>query len=146
MRIEVKMDSAYPEPLVLVLTAQLTDEVAALIARLKANGPRTLAGFRNDMVEVLAPDEVLRIYAAAGRVYALTPRGEFTLRQRIYELEAQLDQHSFVRISNSELVNLKNVRSLDLSLAGTICVHLADGSTTYASRRYVARIKRALGL
>lgn len=146
MRVEIKIDSAYVEPLVVVLTAQMTDEVNALVARLNATGTRSLAGFRGDMVEVLAPNDIMRIYAAAGRVYAASLRGEFALRQRLYELETQLEPYGFVRISNSEIINLKRVKSLDLSLAGTICVHMADGSVTYASRRYVSRIKTALGI
>ena len=51
-----------------------------------------------------------------------------------------------MRISNSEMINLKTVRSFDLSLAGTICVSLKNGETAYVSRRYVSRIKEALGM
>ena len=51
-----------------------------------------------------------------------------------------------MRISNSEIVNLKKVRGFDLSFAGTICVSLSDGSVTYVSRRYVSKIKQVLGI
>ncbi|MEE3451384.1 MAG: LytTR family DNA-binding domain-containing protein, partial [Acutalibacteraceae bacterium] len=68
------------------------------------------------------------------------------LRQRLYELEEQLNKYSFVRISNSEIINLKKVRNFDLSLSGTICVTLSDGTATYVSRRYVSKIKKVLGL
>ena len=60
--------------------------------------------------------------------------------------EEQLTKHSFVRISNSEIINLKKVRNFDLSLSGTICVTLSDGTATYVSRRYVSKIKQVLGL
>lgn len=146
MRVEVRIDGDFTEPLVVITTAGMTDEVNALLARINAPEPRALAGFRDGLVELLAPEDVLRVYAATGRVYAVTLCGEFALRQRIYELEQQLARHGFVRISNSELVNLKQVKSLDLSMAGTICARMADGSVAYASRRYVARIKDALGI
>ena len=81
-----------------------------------------------------------------GRVCAATDEGEFQLRQRLYELEERLEGGGFVRISNSELINLKRVRSFDLSLAGTIRVSLTDGSTAWASRRYVAKLRKTLGL
>lgn len=145
IRVEVRIDSGYAEPLVLVLTARMTDDVSALVARLSAAGPR-IAGFKGGMVEVIAPEDILRIYAGAGRVYAVTARGEFTLRQRLYELETRLDPQCFVRISNSEIINLRHVMNFDLSISGTVCARMSDGSTTYASRRYVARVKDALGI
>lgn len=68
------------------------------------------------------------------------------MRQRLYELEERLDKGSFVRISNSEIINMKKVKGFDLSFTGTICVSLSNGTTTYVSRRYVAKIKQVLGI
>lgn len=73
-------------------------------------------------------------------------RGEYVLRSRLYELEERLSKELFVRISNSEIVNLKKVEKFDLSLSGTICVVLQDRTVCYVSRRYVAKIKQALGI
>ena len=52
----------------------------------------------------------------------------------------------FVRISHSEIVNLRRVKRLDLSLSGTICMELSNGTTAFVSRRYVAKIKEILGI
>ena len=41
---------------------------------------------------------------------------------------------------------MKKVKAFDLNLAGTVLVRLTDGTVTYASRRYVAKIKTLLGL
>ena len=81
-----------------------------------------------------------------GRVYAETTRGEYLLRLRLYEVETRLDSSSFVRISNSDIINLKKVNGFDLSFAGTICVTLSSGTVTYVSRRFVAKIKQLLGI
>ena len=75
-----------------------------------------------------------------------TPEGVYDLRERLYELEGKLDRHTFVRISHSEIVNLRKVTALDLSLTGTIRMTLAGGVVCYVSRRYVKKIKEALGL
>ena len=61
-------------------------------------------------------------------------------------LEERLDGRSFVRVSNSEIVNLKRVTALDLRLTGTIRMTLTGGVTVYVSRRYVKKIKEVLGL
>ena len=69
------------------------------------------------------------------------------MKLRLYELEERLDPGAFVRISHSEIVNLKQVTALDLSLAGTIKMTLAGGAAVcWVSRRYVPRIRQALGL
>ena len=79
-------------------------------------------------------------------VYAATETDEFLLRQRLWELEERLDSHHFIRISNSEIINLRRVIAFDLSLTGTICVSLQGGQISYVSRRYVRTIRQALGL
>ena len=79
------------------------------------------------------------------RVQLSTASGEYACRLRLYELEERLGA-DFIRISHGELVNLAKIKSFDLSLAGAICVRMTDGSVTYASRRYVAKIKQKLGL
>lgn len=73
------------------------------------------------------------------------PEALYQVRLRLYELEERLDNR-FVRISNSEIVNLKKVKSLDLSFVGTICMELSNGEVSYVSRRYVSRMKKILGL
>ncbi len=146
MQVEVKIDERYTEPRVVILTDRVTEEVSMLLRRLSEDMPEVLAGFREERVELLEPAEVIRVYAAGGKVYAVTGTGESQLRLRLYELEERLDKKSFVRISNSEIVNLKKVKSFDLSFSGTICVSLENGTATYVSRRYVSKIKQVLGL
>ena len=98
------------------------------------------------LLEVLDPEQLARVYAAAGRVYAVTEKGEYVLRMRLYEAESRLAGRRFVRISHSELVNLDWAESFDTSLSGTICVRLKDGTASYVSRRYVPAIKKILGI
>ena len=62
------------------------------------------------------------------------------------ELEEKLDTSRFLRISNSEIVNLRKIQRMDTSLTGTVKMYLDENIETYVSRRYVTRIKRALGI
>lgn len=47
---------------------------------------------------------------------------EFTLKIRLYECESKLNSNLFVRLSNSEIINLKEGSNLDLNYTGTIQV------------------------
>ena len=145
VQVEVKLDAAATEPKVIILTNRMTEEVHSIVQMLSETEPKLIAGFREDTVTVLDEKDILKIYAANGKVYAVLPSGEYTLRLRLYEIEERLKPQHFVRISNSEIINLKKVKSFDLSFTGTICVVLSDGSKTYASRRYVGKLKEVLG-
>ena len=146
MQVEIKIDSTCKEPKIIIYTDKVTDEINNLVSKMTERSPKVLSGFRGDTLEILEQSDILRLYAAAGKVYATTDNGEYTLRLRLYELEERLNKDRFVRISNSEIINLRKVKNFDLSFTGTICVTLSDGATTYVSRRYVKRIKQVLGI
>lgn len=146
MKIEVRIEEGQTEPKLLILVDRMTDEVSDLVRRLSGGEVAAFAGFRGEVATLIGAEDIIRVYASEGRVFAVTDSGEYRLRQRLYELEDRLPAGSFVRISNAEIVNIKRVRGFDLSLAGTICVSLSNGDTTYASRRYVSKIKKILGL
>jgi len=146
MQIEIKLDENCKEPKIIVVTNKMTDEINEIMKRLSDEQPKMIAGFKDDIVEVLEPFDIYRIFAAAGKVFAETDHGEYTLRLRLYEMEQRLDSNFFVRISNSDIINLRKVKGFDLSFAGTICVTLSNGTVTYVSRRFVAKIKQLLGI
>lgn len=146
MQIEIKIDENCKEPKIIVVTDKMTEEISEIIKKLSEEQTKTIAGFKDETAEVLETDNIFRIYASNSKVFAETDHGEYLLRMRLYEMEQRLDRNSFVRISNSEIINLKKVKRFDLSFSGTICVALSNGTVTYVSRRYVAKIKQLLGI
>lgn len=144
MDIRLELDPALSEPQVVVRAPAMTPEVEALLARLE--DPETLLGFREGEALPLAAADILRFYGEDKGVLAQTETGTYAVRQRLYELEERFAPHRFARISHSEIVNLKKVTALDLTLTGTIRMTLSGGVTTYVSRRYVRRIKEVLGI
>lgn len=144
MQVEVKIDSSRKETSVVIITPSMTEEVNAIVKMLSDHGPKIITGYKEEKLEILEPDNIIRLYASSGRVFAVTHKGEYTLRLRLYELEERLDPNQFVRISNSEIINLKKVKHFDLNFTGTICAKLSDGTASYVSRRYVPKIKQIL--
>jgi len=146
VKVEIKIDTSCEETKVLIISNKMTDEINALVKKISENTPSVLAGFRDDDVVALDHEKVIRFYTANQKVYAVSDNSEYTIRLRLWELEERLSPLEFVRISNSEIINLSKVKSFDLSISGTICVKFNDGSTSYVSRRYVAKIKQVLGI
>ena len=145
MRVEIVIDPACGETSVTITAPAMSGEVRALAARLE--GTRVLTGWRGGAAVYLREEDILRCYGEDKGVKVQTADGQTCgLRERLYELEGKLDRHVFVRISHSEIVNLRKVTALDLSLTGTIRLTLTGGTQCYVSRRYVRKIKEALGL
>ena len=138
MQIEFKHDPDQTEPKLTITAADLTDEIAGLLRQLEHGRP--------ERVLLLRPEDILCFYAEDKGVKAQTGEDAYTVRERLYELEERLDPRTFVRISHSEIVNLKKVTGLDLKLSGTIKMTLEGGTVCWVSRRYVKKIKQALGL
>ena len=64
----------------------------------------------------LTPAEIVRIYSQNKRVYVRTQAESFEVNDRIYVLEDQLQDRGFVRISNSELVNIRQIEKINIQL------------------------------
>lgn len=144
MELEVQLERGRKTPKLVLLAEEMTPQLEELVRCIQGELRDPISGWRGDAVFVLDQWDILRCYAAGQKVFAQTADGEYTLRLRLYELEDRLDPSRFVRISNSEIVNLRAVTALDLSLAGTIRMTLTDGTVSFVSRRYVKRIKQVL--
>ena len=146
MKIEIQLDANCLETKVIIITEKMTDEIICLMQRLSEDAPQEIIGFDGEDVLLLEPSEIVRIYSAVGKVFAVTDKKEHVLRLRLYEVEEKLSGNGFVRISNSEIINIKKARKFDFSTVGTICVSLSNGDISFVSRRYVAKIKKTLGI
>ena len=146
MQVEIKLDGSYTDPKAIILTASMTEEVSSAVKKLSEEAPPLLLGYKGEMIEILEENDLIQMCANSGKVFAVTQQGEYVLRLRLYELEKRLPANQFVRISNSEIINLKKADHFDLSFTGTICVQLINGAITYVSRRYVSKLKKILGI
>lgn len=148
MKLEIKIDTAIVEPETVITTSAMTDEVNRVVNYISnlENTSFMITGQKDGKIELLDQENIIRLYAENGKMFAKLDQATYQIRLRLYELEERLDNEKFVRISNSEIVNLKRVKGLDLSFAGTICMELENGEVSYVSRRYVSKIKKKLGL
>ncbi|MEK8198791.1 LytTR family DNA-binding domain-containing protein [Lysinibacillus sp. FSL M8-0134] len=146
MKVEISIDPTYQEPKVIILTDKVTDDIEHLMQSIAAVAESTLPVFSHKGVELIDSKEIVRIYTEQKKVFVQTINGVYTVRFRLYELEEKLNPHMFIRISNAEMVNRHMIKRMDISKTGTIGVELKNGIKTYASRRYVSKIKKLLGI
>nr|WP_272595724.1 LytTR family DNA-binding domain-containing protein [Paenibacillus apiarius] len=122
----------------------MTDEITDIVKLLSESSTDSLAVFSERGVIILECRKIVRIYTERKKVFVQTADGTYTVRSRLYELEEKLNSQLFVRISNSEIINIKMIINMDISITGTIGILLRGDIKTYASRRYVSKIKKLL--
>lgn len=146
MKIKLDINPKYTETEVHICSDADSEAVRKVYRAIKnAVDTSVMAHFDGEVIPVGSSD-IIRIYAQNQRVFVTTAKGDFRLHERLYELEEMLDNSVFLRISNSEIVNLKKIRRMDTSLTGTVKMFLDEDVETFVSRRYVTKIKKALGI
>ena len=146
MEVELKLEPGRETPKLVLTAGADTPEVRALLERLRALSPEPLTVWEGERSLRLPQEEFLRFYTQDKGVVAQDARGIYRVEQRLYELEELLDSRRFVRISNSEIINLERVTAVDLSVTGTIRMTLDGTVAAYVSRRYVKKIKETLNM
>ena len=146
MKVRFVQNPDQDEPEVVITARELTPQIKELMGSLSGLLAGPVLAFHQEKAVLIEQESILRFFADGKGVSVQTDEGIFTVKQRLYEWEEMLDRHMFVRVSNSEIVNLKRVTALDLSMTGTIKMVLNETTNVYVSRRYMKKIKEAVGL
>lgn len=147
MRVRARIDKSFETMEIQICSNELTPQVKQMVEEISAFVNEGISGtdFRGERV-MLPLKDILRFYTENQKVVAQDAVGIYCTQEKLYELEERLDPGQFFRISKSEIINLKKIKRLDMSITGTIKVILSDGTETYTSRRNVTKLKQCLGI
>lgn len=146
MKIEVNVDKNCEETKIVIHTKSIEDKFIKLIENLQIKETEQINGFKDDEMYLLNQDNIESFYTENGKVFARINENRYLIKKRLYELEEILNPDKFVRISNSEIVNMRKVKKINLKLTGTIILYFATNNKAYVSRRYLKKIKEYLGV
>ncbi len=146
MKIKIVIDKKYTDPQIHICSKDNTPEIRKLYNTIESAVNAGITAYDGDKICILSNADIIHIYTQDLKVYVATVNGIYRLHQRLYELEQELDNNRFIRVSNSEIVNIKKIKRMDTSLTGTIRMYLDCDREAYVSRRYVSKIKKALGI
>ena len=152
MQVEIKIEQC--EKPYCVLHAQSESdgikEIAQKISMMDANGKNTvIPGWDGDYCIQVKQQDLLRIYSLDKKVYleCQTEKEPLLLKMRLYEFEElaeRLGWTDFIRISNTDIVNLSHVKKFDMSFSGVVKVIYGEERFAIVSRRYMNKIKDQL--
>lgn len=145
MKVELKLDKTIDETKVVIYAKELNDDLSNLINKLELLEKDTkIIGYSEDKTYILDKDDIETIYAENNNVYARAGDKKYRIKQKLYELEEQLKENGFIRISHSEIANFNKVESLEIQGSRLIILKFKSKQITYVSRRYVSKIKQYL--
>ena len=141
MKVELNIDEKFKEILVTISTDKINDELVNYIEYKEDY----LVGIADDQVCVLDISDIIRVFVEDRKVFVVTTKGKFVVRKKLYEMNNLLTK-DFVKISQSEIANIKFIKNLDLSIRGTIVIVYKNSDISYVSRRLLKDFKTKLGL
>ena len=145
MKIEINVDDKIEETCISISCKGLTPELQRMIAMMRILDKK-FAAMRDGATFLLDVSEIIYIEAIDRKTFVYTKDGVYESGLRLYELEQQLEEYGFCRVSKSCLVQLRAVRSLKSDINRRIRVTLDNGEVIVASRQYADEIKKKLGL
>ncbi|RDW19056.1 LytTR family transcriptional regulator [Oceanobacillus arenosus] len=144
MKILLDIDDDYEETTVTIKCKVMDDSIQEILDFFKGREQEFFVGKDGDMQHILKPAEIHYLYSREDNVIAVTSNGEFTMKEKLYELERALSSRRFIRLSKSVIANLYELSRFEASFNGTLCVYFKSGVKEYVSRHYVPTIKEAL--
>lgn len=144
MKVELNIDKKFGETIVTISTNKVNDEIQNLVNYIE-NKEDYFIGVLGGKVRLLNTEDIIRVYVEDRKVYVVTVEGRFIVRKKLYEVQNTLTK-DFIKISQSEIANIKYIYSLDLGLRGTIVISYKNSDISYVSRRMLKEFKMKLGL
>ena len=145
MKVSVEISARYKEPIAVIYTDQVTDEIRRMMDVLgSTDTPITATENETDLV-ILQPKEVYMVRGENGDTILYGEKKQYRSRKRLYELAQQLG-NGFMQISKSTLINLSYMDSIEPGFGGTMLLKLKNGCKDYVSRKYLSAFKKYLGL
>ena len=144
MKLELNIDEKVKETLVVVSANKIDKEVQNLINYIEYSS-EYLIGIVEDKASIIDIDEIIRVYIEDRKTFVVTLKDKYVVKKKLYEVENMVTRN-FIKISQSEIANIKFIKNLDFSNAGTIVIKYKNSDISYVSRRMIKEFKLKLGI
>lgn len=145
MKIEIVTDENAEDMKISIVCRQLSPQVEKIIAMLRMTDHQ-LTARKNDEIHLLDISRVIYIEAIDRKCFIYTAEDIYESELKLYELEQQLEEYGFFRVSKSVLIHLHNVQSLKADINRRIRITMSNGEQIIASRQYADQLKKRLGV
>ena len=144
MKVEVHIDSHFQEEAVTITAPRLSARVEQVRDFVEMLDQKERLRAKKEGETYLVETRLFhRFYIENRQVVGETKDDHFILTGPLYQLSEDLPIY-FLKISQSEIINTKEIDHLHFTGSGSVQIYLKNGSLTYSSRRYLKAIKEKL--
>jgi len=145
MKINLDIDGKYDDTEVIIRAPHLNNDIERMVAMMRMIDMQ-IAVRRDGETILLETDKILYVEAVDRKTFVYTSSDTYESELKLYELEQELVQRDFLRISKQSIVNLRKIKSLRTDVNRKIRITLANGEQIVVSRMYSDELRRKLGL
>lgn len=145
MKIEILVDEEATDLKISVTCKQLTPDVEKILAVLRMMNHQITAK-KDAEIYLLDTAQIIYIESVDRKCFIYTANEIYESDFRLYELEQQLEEYGFFRVSKSFLIHLQNIQSLKADINRKIRITMSNGEQIIASRQYADELKKRLGV
>lgn len=143
MKIEIDIDEKYKELAVDIKAPKLTKDIEKMISLMRMIDMQLAVKKENEII-LLEANQILYIEAVDRKTFVYTEDDFYEIDLRLYEVEQQLTNQGFVRISKTHILNLKKIQSLKADINHKIRVTMINGEQIIVSRNYAEELRKRL--
>ena len=145
MKIEIDIDEKYPDTEVVIRANRLDSDVERLVAMMRMVSMQ-IGVRKNDETYLLDVEKILYIEALERKTFVYTSDEIYESDLKLYEIERELLERDFFRISKQSIVNIRMIKSLRSDINRKIRITLKNDEQIIVSRLYSNELRRKLGL
>lgn len=145
MKINLDIDGKYDDTEVIIRTPHLNNDIERMVAMMRMIDMQIAVRKEGETI-LLETDKILYVEAVDRKTFVYTSSDTYESELKLYELEQELVQRDFLRISKQSIVNLRKIKRLKTDVNRKIRITLANGEQIVVSRMYSDDLRRKLGL
>ena len=145
MKIEIDIDEKYPDTEVVIRANKLDSDVERLVAMMRMVNMQ-IGVRKNEETYLLDVEKILYIETVERKTFVYTSDETYESDLKLYEIEQELLERDFFRISKQSIVNIRMIKSLKFDINRKIRITLRNDEQIVVSRMYSDELRRKLGL
>ncbi len=145
MKINLDIDGKYDDTEVIIRAPHLNNDIERMVAMMRMIDMQ-IAVRKDNETYLLETEKILYIEAVDRKTFVYTNSENFESELKLYEIEQELIERDFLRISKNSIVNLRKIKSLKTDVNRKIRITLQNGEQIVVSRMYSDELRKKLGL
>lgn len=145
MKIVIDINERYSDVEVGIKAPRLTQDIEKMISLMRMINMQ-IAVKKGGETYLLDTAKILYIETVERNTFVYTEAATYESDLKLYEMEQELLEQNFCRISKQSIINLKKVKSLKADINRKIRVTLVNDEQIIVSRMYSETLRKRLGI